>query len=345
MLLTTVFSLAAAINAALLAAALALRAWPKRARTGIYAAAFLLVAAAAVALIALDHAELIGRPRLAALIEGALTLAAGPLLLLFTTSLVGVRLSVPILFAPAAVFVIAAAFIPDWAQRAYFAERLVLVQMAFTVAAALVVLHNRPLGRRAAAARRIALMSVGALGVLHLAQIARMLWPDSEVILNIVPIVGGAAFLAATGAVYFGGRTTALDPLVAVISPALEEARRLADELDAALRAGLLRDPDLNLVQAAAAVAAAPEHVSGAVEAARGLTFTEHVQRLRVDEAKRLLADPGEARTSMEAIGLLAGFGSRSAFYKAFREIAGMTPASYRAARAEKVVQREKFGH
>jgi AraC-like DNA-binding protein len=32
----------------------------------------------------------------------------------------------------------------------------------------------------------------------------------------------------------------------------------------------------------------------------------------------------------MEAIGLLVGFGSRSAFYKAFNDQVGLSPAAYR---------------
>ena len=44
----------------------------------------------------------------------------------------------------------------------------------------------------------------------------------------------------------------------------------------------------------------------------------------------------------MEAIGLLAGFGSRSGFYKAFAEQVGMSPAAYRA---QKAVQSAESGH
>nr|HRK63217.1 helix-turn-helix domain-containing protein [Terricaulis sp.] len=61
------------------------------------------------------------------------------------------------------------------------------------------------------------------------------------------------------------------------------------------------------------------------------MTFPEYLQHARVEETKRLLRDPAETRTSVEAIGLLAGFGSRSAFYKAFGDRVGMSPAAYRA--------------
>jgi AraC-like DNA-binding protein len=38
----------------------------------------------------------------------------------------------------------------------------------------------------------------------------------------------------------------------------------------------------------------------------------------------------------MEAIGLLSGFGSRSAFYAAFRSHTGLTPSAFRAREIQK---------
>jgi transcriptional regulator GlxA family with amidase domain len=116
----------------------------------------------------------------------------------------------------------------------------------------------------------------------------------------------------------------------------------LAAAFDAQLRSGLLRDAELSLPRAAAAVDAAPAALSRALLAVHGKSFAEHLQSLRIEEAKRLLDDPAEARTSMEAIGLLAGFGSRSGFYKAFSDHAGMSPAAWRT---RKAVQTSETGH
>jgi AraC-like DNA-binding protein len=218
----------------------------------------------------------------------------------------------------------------------------VIVQMLFTAAAGAAVVLHAPAGRRGAQARTLAAATVAALAVLHLAQAARLIWPDVAEIREIVPLVGAAAFLAATCAVHFGGRMSALEPLVDTPSPADDAARALAAALEAKLRAGLLRDADLTLTSAAAAVEAAPGEVSRALLAAHGKSFSEFLQALRVEEAKRLIEDPAEARTSMEAIGLLAGFGSRSGFYKAFSEHVGMSPAAWRA---RKAVQNTNPGH
>jgi AraC-like DNA-binding protein len=341
--LVTVLPLAAAANAALLALALWRRAWVKRARAGLYAAAVLLGAAAAISLIALDHAGAPWDPRVVAFLEGLLTLSAGPLLLLFVLNLFGFAARPWLFFAPAAFFMLGSALFSDWVAHAFVVERLVLVQMAFTIAAGAATAWRKPTGRRAANARALAFAAVATMGVLHLAQIARMLWPRAEAITDIVPLVGAGAFLAATAAVYLGGRISALDPLVDIRPAPDADMRALAAMFDEA-SAGMLRNPNLSLTQAAAAIGASPERLSMAIAAVHEMSFTEYLQGLRVAAAKALLSDPNEARTSMEAIGLLAGFGSRSAFYKIFGERVGMSPAVYRAQCAQNGVQIPESG-
>jgi AraC-like DNA-binding protein len=341
-MLATVLPIAAAVNAGLLAAALAQRAWVKRSRVGFYGAAFLLCAAAAIALIALDHAGAFLDARLSACLEGALTLLAGPLMLIFVAGLLGRRLRAWPLLAPFAGSLVAALLWPAWAMQAFVVERLVVVQMLFTAAAGAVVLAYAPAGRRGVQARNLAAVSVAALVVLHLAQTMRLLWPSLEAIREIVPLVGAAAFLAATCAVYFGGRIGALEPLVEAPSPADGAARALVAALDVTLRSGLLREADMTLARAAAALQAQPGELSRALLATHRKSFSEYLQGLRIEEAKRLLDDPAEARTSMEAIGLLAGFGSRSGFYKAFCDQVGVSPAAWRA---RKPVQSSETGH
>lgn len=56
-------------------------------------------------------------------------------------------------------------------------------------------------------------------------------------------------------------------------------------------------------------------------------SFFEHVNRHRVEEAKRLLET---SDASVADIAVEAGFNSRSAFYRAFREVTGHAPAAWR---------------
>jgi AraC-like DNA-binding protein len=340
-----ILSLAAAGNATLLALAIAWRAKAKAAKTGWLAAALLLTAAAAIALIALEHAGFVESRTLAWTLEGALTLASGPFLLLFVANLVGRRFSAPLgygLFAPLALYCGFALLAPGWLANPLAVDRLIFVQMSFTAATAWLALSQRPRGRRDAQARTLALAAVAAVAALHFAQIARSLWPQVAQIRDVVPITGALALVCATAAIYFGSRISIIDSLIEGAPAADQDAIALSQALETALDDGLLRDPALTVAAAAAKLGAPPERLSKAIASVHGMTFPERLQVKRVDLAKRLLADPAEARTSMEAIGVLVGFGSRSAFYKAFGDRVGMSPAAFRA---QNNVQTTKNGH
>lgn len=340
-MLETVLSLAAAANAALLAAALGFRAWAKRARAGQYAAAFLAVAAFTISLIALEHAGL--SPPTLAPVEASLTAASGPFLVLFIRSLLGLASPPRIALVLFGASVAAGALLLT-ASAQLLAERLVFLQMAFTAYAAWLALTHMPAGRRSVQARNLALTSVIAMGGVHVAQMVRTLWPHVGAIEDIVPLAASVAFLTASGAVYFGGRVSVLDPILDAPAPPTERDRRLVEALQRLLDGGTMRDASLTLPSAAKAIEAAPEALSHALLSITGLTFLEYLLRQRVAAAQRMLADPGEARTSVEAIGLLVGFGSRSAFYKAFGDTVGVSPAAYRADQAHKHVQNTESG-
>lgn len=344
-MLGLIFSLVASGNAALLALAIAWRAKARRAPVGWFAAAFLLTAAAAIALIALEHANFIENRSAAWIIEGGLTLASGPFLLLFATGLVGRRLPTTIaygLFAPLLLFSVAALSAPSWLVSPLVADRFVFLQMGFTGAAAALVLAHRPRGRRDAQARTLALAALAAVAALHLAQIVRSLWPQVAEIRDVVPVTGALALICATAAVYFGSRISVIESLIEGAPTADQESLALSQALQSTLDEGLLRDPALTVAAAAAKLGASAERLSKAIASVHGMTFPEFLQSRRVDLAKRLLVDPSEARTSMDAIGLLVGFGSRSAFYKAFGDRVGMSPAAFRAQNA---VQSNGNGH
>ncbi len=58
--------------------------------------------------------------------------------------------------------------------------------------------------------------------------------------------------------------------------------------------------------------------------------FSAFLNGYRIDEARRRLADPKEARVQILTIALDAGFASLPPFNRAFREAAAMTPSDYR---------------
>ena len=94
------------------------------------------------------------------------------------------------------------------------------------------------------------------------------------------------------------------------------------------------REPDLRLSDAAAAVNVPAGDLSRWLNE-RGEGFAGLLTDIRLDRAAALLQDPAEARTSVEAVGLMSGFASRSGFYKAFTKRFGVTPAAYRRAGAD----------
>jgi AraC-like DNA-binding protein len=75
-----------------------------------------------------------------------------------------------------------------------------------------------------------------------------------------------------------------------------------------------------------------PNAVSRALSRVGRTTFYDYVNGYRLREAERLLSDPRESRTKVEALGLQAGFRARSTFFKLFRQYTGQTPSEYRAA-------------
>jgi AraC-like DNA-binding protein len=61
--------------------------------------------------------------------------------------------------------------------------------------------------------------------------------------------------------------------------------------------------------------------------------FNDFLNRFRIDEASRRLADPSEARIPVLTIALDVGFRSISSFNKSFKDTHGVTPTAYRKAR------------
>ena len=70
--------------------------------------------------------------------------------------------------------------------------------------------------------------------------------------------------------------------------------------------------------------------------AGRGATFAERLAACRVDAARRLLADPRFDRLTVAEIGRRVGLLDASHFVRLFRQHAGLTPGTWRRARAER---------
>jgi two-component system response regulator YesN len=87
-------------------------------------------------------------------------------------------------------------------------------------------------------------------------------------------------------------------------------------------------DPEFSLEAASARAGVSKNHLSFEFSRETGETFTEYVARVRVDEAKRLLATTS---LLVYEIGVRVGYPSVEHFSRVFKKVAGMSPVKFRA--------------
>lgn len=92
----------------------------------------------------------------------------------------------------------------------------------------------------------------------------------------------------------------------------------------------LYKDNSLSKDKLAEALHTNRTYLSQVINTHTGLSFTHYINRLRVEEARRVLSDPNNDMP-LKAIAANIGFNSLSTFYNAFQSIIGMPPSAYRA--------------
>ena len=89
-------------------------------------------------------------------------------------------------------------------------------------------------------------------------------------------------------------------------------------------------DPTISLEQVADQIGVSKSHLSRLINSEMEMGFNDFLNSLRVEEAKSYLEHPDFANYTLLAIGLEAGFNSKTTFNNAFRKITGQTPSEYR---------------
>jgi ligand-binding sensor domain-containing protein/AraC-like DNA-binding protein len=89
-------------------------------------------------------------------------------------------------------------------------------------------------------------------------------------------------------------------------------------------------DAELNLQQLARKVGIHYNYLSRIINEKFGLSYNDYVNGYRIQEARRMLADPEHAEKTILDIAYDTGFYSKSVFNTAFKKITGMTPSQYR---------------
>lgn len=92
----------------------------------------------------------------------------------------------------------------------------------------------------------------------------------------------------------------------------------------------LFTDPYLNVDTLAEKLGITTSHLRLLIKTKHNSSFSEYINRLRVEKAKKLLSDPNFDHYTLQAIGEDAGFNSRSTFYRCFKKITGLTPKAFR---------------
>lgn len=90
------------------------------------------------------------------------------------------------------------------------------------------------------------------------------------------------------------------------------------------------QDPDLTLEKTAQALDMSQGHLSKTINHELEMSFRDYVNGLRVEEAKRYLQDDTFSNYTLLAIGMEAGFNSKSAFNTSFKKITGLTPSQFK---------------
>lgn len=293
---------------------------------------FLLIGALVGGIIVLSW-ESAGNTQVLEIIELTLTLFGGVLLLLLVARLIGskLRAALPILIGST----ILAAL--TWHNARWGGDPIIYavpVQVGFTAWAWWLLIRSRyslaVAARRSPAwrQRRLAFWLLVAVSFANIASLVRLIFPDEQWLRPIVPWTLSALFFALLLTIvwmfldrYTAGRS----------APTGGGGPRLVQEAAAVTaEEGLFADLQLRMEDVAERMRVTPAELAAALAVSPYGGFPAFIQDLRLSQARTMLANPNEARTSIDAIALSCGFGSRSAFYEAFQRRFGTSPGTYR---------------
>lgn len=91
----------------------------------------------------------------------------------------------------------------------------------------------------------------------------------------------------------------------------------------------LFLDPTLNLPQLAGRLGIPPHQLSQLLNQFRGESFSDFVNRYRVEHFKQAVTNPANAHLSLLAIAFDSGFNSKAAFNAVFKKMTGLTPSDF----------------
>ncbi len=93
-------------------------------------------------------------------------------------------------------------------------------------------------------------------------------------------------------------------------------------------------DADLDMDSLTEELSIGSSRLSMLINSYTDSNFSDYINGLRVEKAKKILLNPDFASYTIVAIGLECGFNSKSTFYSAFKKFTGLTPSQYKKQQA-----------
>ena len=90
-------------------------------------------------------------------------------------------------------------------------------------------------------------------------------------------------------------------------------------------------DPFLSLESLSDSQNMSLSHASKLINTFSDYNFSDYINSLRIEQAKKLLSDDSFDQYTIVAIGLESGFNSKSTFYTAFKKFTSQTPSEFRS--------------
>jgi AraC-like DNA-binding protein len=263
---------------------------------------------------------------------------------LFVLTVFEERRITPLMLAPAALFALSgpvSGLLPPSAAESVWAARN-LLSAALAVHAAVVILRGWR-GDLVEARRRlraILMLLTSAYAVLEVVvSIAHRLDPAHPwLVLAVGSPAGGAIIVSlvlAIATLFLQPRASLFGPprrVEAAVDARADAADRvLVERLQGVMAAGGWRREGLTIGDLAEELATPEHRLRRLINQRLGhRNFADFVNGHRIEAAKRRLADPAEARTTVAAIAFDLGYGSLGPFNRAFRAATGVTPTEWR---------------
>jgi YesN/AraC family two-component response regulator len=87
--------------------------------------------------------------------------------------------------------------------------------------------------------------------------------------------------------------------------------------------------PKINLAQFSELINIPTHHLAYFFREIRKKAFNDYVNEYRVEHAKSMITEGKTANLTLEAIGVLSGFSSRTTFFRAFKKVEDVSPGAF----------------